>query len=132
MKEYNYKAFTYGLIGFFLVLMILIAQNCKAEISVDKKLHLAVGTFCGSWGSWVGSIYTSSPEKSFLIGMGITTLAGVGKETLDMGTGGSPEFKDFTATMKGGLIGAGIIYLGRKIFKKKKMPFGTYFVHYPR
>ena len=77
------------------------------------------GTFCGSWGSWVGSVYTPSPEKAFLIGMSITSLAGVGKETLDMGTGGSPEFKDFTATMAGGFIGAGIVYLGRKIFKKK-------------
>ena len=64
--------------------------------------------------------------------MSITTLAGVGKETLDMGTGGSPEFKDFTATMAGGFIGAGIVYLGRKIFKRKKMPFGTYFVQSPR
>jgi len=81
------------------------------------------GTFCGSWGSWVGSVYTPSPEKAFLIGMSITTLAGVGKETLDLGTGGSPEFKDFTATMAGGFIGAGIIYLGRKIFKRKNPIF---------
>lgn len=123
MKEYNYKAFTYGLIGLILILMILTIQNCKAQMPVDKKLHIAVGAFCGSWGSWVGSVYTDSPEKAFLIGIGITTLAGVGKETLDMGTGGSPEFKDFTATMAGGFIGAGIVYLGRKIFKRKNPIF---------
>jgi hypothetical protein len=77
------------------------------------------GTLAGAWGTWVGSVYTSSPEKSFLIGMGITALAGIGKETIDMGTGGSPELRDFTNTIIGGLAGAGIVYLGRKIFKKK-------------
>ena len=102
-----------------LLLLLCTSLPCHAQIPVDKQLHLAAGAFCGSWGSWVGSVYTSSPEKSFLIGMGITALAGIGKETLDMGIGGSPEFKDFTATITGGLIGAGIVYLGRKIFKRK-------------
>jgi hypothetical protein len=111
---------------YILIILLLISLNCKAQIPADKQLHLAAGAFCGSWGSWVGSVYTSSPEKAFLIGMSITALAGVGKETLDMGTGGSPEFKDFTATMAGGFIGAGIVYLGRKIFKKKKTPYGTF------
>ena len=109
-----------------LIILSLLSLTCHAQQINDKQLHLMAGTFCGSWGSWVGSVYTPSPEKAFLIGMSITTLAGVGKETLDMGTGGSPEFKDFTATMAGGLIGAGIIYLGRKIFKKKKTPYGTF------
>ena len=100
-----------------LTILLIISLNCSAQISADKQLHLAAGTFCGSWGSWVGSVYTSSPEKSFLIGMSITALAGIGKETLDMGTGGSPEFKDFTATMAGGFIGAGLVYMGMKIFQ---------------
>ena len=106
-----------------IIILSLLSLTCHAQQLNDKQLHLMAGTFCGSWGSWVGSVYTDSPEKSFIIGMSITTLAGVGKETLDMGTGGSPEFKDFTATMAGGFIGAGIVYLGRKIFKRKNPIF---------
>ena len=110
-----------------LIILSLLSLNCHAQQLNDKQLHYAGGIFAGAWGTWVGSIYFErSPEKSFLIGMGITALAGVGKETLDMGTGGSPEFRDFTATITGGLIGAGIVYLGRKIFKKKKTPYGTF------
>lgn len=106
-----------------LIILSLISLTCHAQQLSDKQLHLMAGTFCGSWGSWVGSVYTDSPEKSFLIGMGITALAGVGKETLDLGTGGRPELKDFTTTMAGGFIGAGIVYLGRKIFKRKNPIF---------
>jgi hypothetical protein len=37
--------------------------------------------FAGAWGTWVGSIYFErSPEKSALIGLGITALATGGKE----------------------------------------------------
>ena len=104
---------------YILIILSLLSLSCTAQQLSDKQLHYAGGVFAGAWGTWVGSVYTPSPEKAFLIGMSITALAGVGKETLDMGTGGSPEFKDFTATMAGGFIGAGIIYLGRKIFKKK-------------
>jgi hypothetical protein len=99
-------------------ILLFLPLLCHAQIP-DRSLHIGAGMFAGSWGSWVGSVYTPSPEKSFLIGMGITSLVGLGKEGLDHTTGGRAEFKDFTATITGGLIGAGLIYFGRKIFKKK-------------
>lgn len=119
MKEYNYKAFTYSLIGLILIVLILSVQNCSG-IEVDKKLHIGCGAFAGAWGTWVGSVYTDNPEKSALMGFGISALAGGSKELIDLGSGGSVEISDFKATLKGGFIGAGLVYIGMKIFKKRR------------
>jgi hypothetical protein len=119
MKSPQYKAFTYSLIGLILIVFILSVQNC-ASVPVDKKLHIACGMFAGSWGTWVGNVYTDIPEKSALIGLGISALAGLGKETIDFGTGGEMDVKDFGASLSGGLIGAGLVYAGMKIFKKRR------------
>ena len=116
----NYKAFTYSLIGLILIVLILSVQNCAGGVPVDKKLHIACGAFAGSWGAWVGSVYTDNPEKSALIGLGISAIAGAGKEIIDYSTGGSVEINDFKATLSGGLIGAGLVYAGMKIFKKRR------------
>ena len=102
---------------YLLIILSLISLNCTAQIPADKQLHLAAGAFCGSWGSWVGSVYTPSPEKSALIGLGITALATGGKELIDYGTGGKVELRDFTNSMFGGFIGAGLVYMGMKIFQ---------------
>jgi hypothetical protein len=64
-----------------LIILSLLSLNCHAQQLNDKQLHLMAGTFCGSWGTWVGSIYFErSPEKSALVGVGITALATGGKE----------------------------------------------------
>lgn len=102
---------------YILIILFFLSIPCHAQQLSDKQLHLMAGTFCGSWGSWVGSVYTDSPEKSALIGLGITALAGLGKEGIDYGTGGKVEMRDLGNSMFGGLVGAGLVYMGMKIFQ---------------
>jgi len=109
-----------------LIILSLIAINCTAQQLNDKQLHLMVGTLAGAWGTWVGSIYFEhSPEKSALIGVGITALATGGKELIDYGTGGKVELRDLGNSMFGGFVGAGLVYMGMKIFQSNA-PYITY------
>ena len=63
-----------------LIILLFLPLLCQAQIP-DKTLHYAGGVFAGAWGTWVGSIYFErSPEKSALVGLGITALATGGKE----------------------------------------------------
>jgi len=101
-----------------LIILSLFSLSCTAQQLSDKQLHYAGGTFAGAWGTWVGSIYFErSPEKSALIGLGITALATGGKELIDYGTGGKVELRDIGNSMFGGFVGAGLVYMGMKIFQ---------------
>ena len=103
---------------YILIILSLLSLNCHAQQLSDKQLHYAGGVFAGAWGTWVGSIYfEKSPEKSALIGLGITALAGLGKEGIDYGTGGKVEMRDLGNSMFGGFVGAGLVYMGMKIFQ---------------
>ena len=71
-----------------LIILLFLPFALQAQLT-DRSLHVGAGMFAGAWGTWVGSIYfEKSPEKSALIGLGITALAGLGKELIDYGTGG--------------------------------------------
>jgi len=66
---------------YILIILSLLSLSCTAQQLSDKQLHYAGGVFAGAWGTWVGSIYFErSPEKSALIGLGITALATGGKD----------------------------------------------------
>ena len=100
-----------------LIILLFLPLLSQAQIP-DRSLHVGAGTVAGAWGTWVGSIYFErSPEKSALIGLGITALATGGKELIDYGTGGKVEIRDFGNSMFGGFIGAGLVYMGMKIFQ---------------
>ena len=106
-------------------ILLFIPFALQAQIP-DRSLHIGTGTIAGAWGTWVGSIYfEKSPEKSALIGLGITALAGLGKEGLDAGTGGKAELRDLGNSMIGGFIGAGLVYMGMKIYQSN-VPYITY------
>jgi hypothetical protein len=108
-----------------LIILLFIPLFCQAQLP-DRSLHYAGGTFCGAWGTWVGSIYfEASPEKSALIGLGITALATGGKELIDYGTGGKVEMRDLGNSMFGGFVGAGLVYMGMKIFQSN-VPYFTF------
>jgi len=100
-----------------LIILLFIPFTLQAQLP-DRSLHIGAGTVAGAWGTWVGSIYfEKSPEKSALIGLGITALASGGKELIDYGTGGKVELRDFGNSMFGGFIGTGLVYMGMKIFQ---------------
>jgi len=126
MKDaYKYKVFVISLFVLAFTIIFLSVQKCSGQIAADKSLHGGAGIFCGAWGTWVGSIYfEDSPEYAALIGLGVAAMAGLGKEGLDAGTGGSPELKDLMATITGGLIGAGLMYLGMKIYQNNVLYVG--------
>jgi hypothetical protein len=110
---------------YLLIILLFIPLLCQAQLP-DRSLHIGAGMFAGAWGTWVGSIYFErSPEKSALIGLGITALAGLGKECIDYGTGGKVEMRDFGNSMFGGFVGAGLVYMGMKIFQSN-VPYFTF------
>lgn len=99
-----------------LIILLFLPLLSQAQLP-DRSLHIGAGTVAGAWGTWVGSVYYKSPEKSALVGLGITALATGGKELIDYGTGGKVEMRDFMNTIKGGFIGTGVVYMGMKIFQ---------------
>jgi len=107
----------------FLLLLILLPLQSYSQHSwlweADKKLHLEAGAFLGTWATFAGSSCNWSPEQSALFGMSFVTGIGALKEGVDALGYGTPEFKDFYATMIGGTASVAISYLALKAYKAK-------------
>ena len=82
------------------------------KIELDKRLHFAAGVFFSTF--FIATIFltfTQSLLPLFLLGVGISAVAGAGKELIwDKLLGwGNPDIYDFLFTLVGGIIGSGII-----------------------
>lgn len=73
-------------------------------IPVDKQKHFAAGVIIGSI-----SATDISAKYPFWNAVLFSTVVGVGKEVMDIGTG-VPEVKDAVFTVAGGIVGGGITY----------------------
>ena len=112
----------------FTILAILLTGVISAQIvepvPFDKKWHIGAGAVAGVWGTFMGNSLNLSAEESALVGVGVSLVAGVGKECMDIAPivfgRKDVEFDpmDVAATTLGGIIGAGLTYAGLKIFKK--------------
>ncbi len=81
----------------------------------DKQLHF-------QWGFCIGAVvslgFGKNPVIAFGAGVFFAALAGAGKEAIDAiakreGSNYGVERADFTATLAGGVLGAGIVAVGR-------------------
>lgn len=99
---------------------LLIPVLSYGQIPTDKKYHAGAGVIIGIWGTFAGNSIDLAPEKSAIFGMGSVAVAGLGKELWDEIDYGGWDWKDFGATMIGGVVGTGLTYAGLKIFKKHK------------
>lgn len=99
------------------------AQEFK-PIDFDKKYHIGAGTVIGVWGTFTGNSLELTPEQSALFGVATATAAGLGKEIWDISwcllgdKHATFDTMDIAATTLGGIVGAGLTYLGMKVFKK--------------
>ena len=114
----------------FLITGILSAQTFE-PLPFDKKWHIAAGAVAGTWGTFAGNSIELTPEQSALFGVAAATVAGIGKELMDVSErwifkapGARFDAMDIAATVEGGIIGAGLSYLALKIFKKKTVLYG--------
>ena len=111
-----------------LLAIILLSASATAQtfepIPFDKKWHIAAGAFAGTWGTFTGNSIELTPEQSALFGVAAATVAGIGKELMDVSErwifkapGARFVAMDIAATVEGGIIGAGLSYLALKICK---------------
>ena len=100
-------------IGMFLIFFCL---TTSAQIPKDKQYHLYAGATIGAWGMMTIDNQYLKP----IYGIGWATIAGVGKELIDLGGFGTAEWKDIGATIIGGCISVGIITAIHGIFKNRK------------
>ena len=77
-------------------------------IPIDKQKHIAAGIIIGGI-----SATDRTAKYPFWNAVLFSTVCGVGKEFMDIGTG-VPEVKDAVATTIGGVIGGAIVYSVRK------------------
>ena len=104
--------------SWFIALSIAIfsVMPVHGQIAKDKQMHLGAGAVVGSWGYMIPA--ESKGWKPIVFSIGSATVAGVGKELVDMGGFGTPDIKDLGATVIGGVVTAGIITGVRAIFHK--------------
>ena len=87
--------------------------------------------FAGAWGTFAGNSLQWSDEGAALLGVASATVAGIGKELMDMGEHWAFDINngfdtmDLAATTLGGVLGAGLSYAALKIFKKKPLIYGN-------
>lgn len=115
----------------FLVCLLLVLQGQAQMIPKDKQLHLGAGAVVGAWGMAIPN--TQKDVKQICFGLGCATIAGAGKEIVDAGGFGTPDIKDFAATVSGAVISTGIIIGVKHIIhtvkkhKTYKNKYGTKF-----
>jgi len=112
-----------------ILLTTIIAGQHFEPVPYDKKWHIAAGTVAGVWGTFAGNNLQLTPEQSALCGIAAATIAGIGKELIDIapavfGNDARFDMMDIAATIEGGVIGAGLSYVALKIFKKKPVIYG--------
>jgi hypothetical protein len=101
------------------ILFCLASATCYSQaIPKDKQLHLGAGSVVSAWGTMIPAS-DDHLWKPLVYGIGAATVAGAGKEILDMGGFGTPDVKDFGATVLGGVISTGIVVGVKAIIKHK-------------
>jgi len=75
----------------------------------DKRLHAVAGGLISGVVGEIAAKVTGSPWKGALIGIAAGTLAGIGKEVVDLMGYGEPDIHDFYATALGAItVGASV------------------------
>jgi hypothetical protein len=91
-----------------LTLITLSASVLQGQkIAIDKQLHIGAGAVVGAWGTLIPQ--DQKGIKPFVFGIGASAIAGAGKEIVDLGGFGTPDIKDFGATVIGGIISVGMV-----------------------
>ena len=89
--------------------MVSLGLNSWGQVvPIDKQKHFAAGFVVGSM-----SATDTRAKHPFWNAVLFSTMAGVGKEVMDIGTG-VPEVNDVLFTVTGGIVGGGITYWIRK------------------
>ena len=94
-------------IVFAVTVSLSTGAHCQ-RIPVDKQMHLAAGAI-------IGGMSASDPKAKYPFWNAVlfSTVCGVGKEFMDIGTG-VPEVNDAIATTVGGVVGGAAVYYARK------------------
>jgi len=110
------------------IIALLVAGVMQAQlvepVPYDKKWHIGAGAVVGVWGTFMGNSLELPAEESALVGVGVSLVAGIGKECMDIApiVFGRKDVRfdpmDIAATTLGGVVGAGLSYAALKIFKK--------------
>jgi len=101
-----------------IILSFTLLNVCSSQIPRDKQFHLYVGATIGVW----GMLTTDNDNLKPLYSIAWVTAAGAGKEIIydkwmKLGT---PDFKDFGATVIGGFISLGIISVVKGVIHNHK------------
>lgn len=116
------------MVKMFLTVFITLSTlfSCFSQtIPIDKQLHLYAGITVGAWGTLI--VPQETLWKPAAYGMGSAIIAGAGKEIIDFGGFGTPDWKDFGSTVVGGIVGVGIVTGAKVITRKHKKKY-----HVPR
>lgn len=111
------------LLTFFLAVFLLPQTNLEAQISdTGHPEHFIFGTIAGGVTSYLVFKKTDNKLKSWLIGFGTASAAGLLKEAIDPAIGRERSAEDFGYTVLGGAVGASIV-IPLKPKKKKEIAY---------
>lgn len=88
--------------------LCLVILSADSQVPKDKQLHAGAGATIAAW-AYIIPLERDNDWKCAAWGIGVATLAGAGKELADMGGFGTPEWKDFGATVIGGIMSVCVI-----------------------
>jgi len=100
------------------VLIFFIGKSYGQTIPKDKQLHIYAGTVVSGWGYIIPQSKNLWAQAAY--GVGSSVVAGAGKELVDLGGFGTPDIKDFGATVIGGIVTVGVITAVRGILNINK------------
>ncbi|MFI1773528.1 hypothetical protein [Thalassobellus citreus] len=106
-----------------LILALMYTGVCNAQfISTDDKLHLGAGALISATTYTFIYATTKNKKKAFWYSLGISALAGVTKELIDVSENERFDTGEVIATTTGGLIASTTIslFVGNKKKKKTK------------
>ena len=89
-----------------ILILLLTTTICFSQIAEDKQKHFVFGGLIGGIANEQTFLFTGNKKKSFWIGLGVSLLSGVLKETYDKSKGGKFDFADIGYTVAGGLVGS--------------------------
>lgn len=84
----------------------------------DKPRHLVAGLGFAAAGDMLAATFARDPDARAVVGFGLGTLAGLGKEGLDAVAGGDPSLGDLGWTALGAALGASLTWLLSRAFDR--------------
>tara|TARA_R110002050_G_scaffold100607_2_gene208377 strand:+ start:25448 stop:25795 length:348 start_codon:yes stop_codon:yes gene_type:complete len=110
-----------------LILALFYTGLCNAQfISTDDKLHLGAGALISATTYTIVYSTTKNKKKAFWYSLGVSALAGITKELIDVSENERFDTGEIIATTTGGLIASTTISL---FVGKKKKNKGIAFVN---